>query len=205
MCVSARILWVFVHQRREMNEFLDSGASVNRANYYRILALGCLDILITLPIQSIDIVTNFLGTNAVFYPGWNSVHSDWSPIFIPAHGPGGWAETFWRNFLIRWDEWIRVLLASIFFLLFGFTKEARKVYMTVFWSIISIFGFKQPAMEEASNIVFGSLNFAQAPMGTKSSCVDCFLYRILTHLCLFNITDLAHLAHHHLYALRLKY
>ncbi len=36
--------------KRETDEFIDAPASLSRSFYYRILALGCLDILFTLPI-----------------------------------------------------------------------------------------------------------------------------------------------------------
>ena len=78
---TAKVAWTFYRQNRDLNRFLQSNNSISRANYFRILALASIDILITLPFGIVSIVLEALpavGQERIpFYPGWTSLHSKW--------------------------------------------------------------------------------------------------------------------------------
>ena len=65
-----------------MNEFLSSGGSINHSAYFRVLALGCLDILVTLPIGILNLAVDIKENEIVFYQGWSVIHTDWEPFGV---------------------------------------------------------------------------------------------------------------------------
>lgn len=114
-----------------MNEYLDStGEGLSQSHFNRMLALGCFDIFITLPIVIILLVIDILdGGKFEFYQGWTYIHTQWEASPVPK---SEWSATIWNRFLLRWDEWINPFYAVVFFLLFGLTPEARDGYRRVF-------------------------------------------------------------------------
>ncbi|VDC07961.1 unnamed protein product [Peniophora sp. CBMAI 1063] len=133
-----RVVRIFYRQSREINRFLRSNGSVTRTNYLRILALASIDILLTLPIGIVNIAlsvsSNIAQGSFSFYPGWNKVHGDWTPIVftyaeLKGFGPSTLAEFYFAY-------WTSPVLAFAIFGLFGVTAEARASY----WHIIQIAG-----------------------------------------------------------------
>ena len=168
----ARIVWVFYKQRKELNEFLDSGRadSVNRNSYFRIMALGCIDALFTLPLNIIDVVLNSLDFPVDFWPGWTAVHADFG--MIGQYSTADWKSGgFWSVFAVRWDEWINVLFAVVFFALFGLTGEARARYKAAFWKVVGLTGLRPRAApkSELSDVMFGSFQINTAISQPTSS------------------------------------
>ena len=131
---------------------------MGREKYFRSLVLGCVDAVALLPSQTLDLVINvhFLrqSGDAVFYPGWTVVHSDWAPISTPANI---WKSSVWTVFDVRWSEWINPFFGVLFFLLFGVTTEARESYKRMFWAAANCFGYTPQVQARASNIVFQSV------------------------------------------------
>ena len=74
---------MFYRQSREFNNFLQSHDSITRINYFRVLALASIDILLTLPFGTAQltlIVKESISENALtFYPGWKADHVHWKP------------------------------------------------------------------------------------------------------------------------------
>lgn len=134
-----------------MNEFLSSSTAISRGSYLRIMALGCFDVVIVLPLSILLLVQGYEGAPIVFWPGWKAIHSDWRPVSVPA---SEWKPFPWDNFEVRWDEWINVLLAVVFFALFGLTEEASHIYRNAFSAIGRRFGYSPVVKAEASAVVF---------------------------------------------------
>lgn len=164
----ARILWAFYNQRKDVNRFLSTGSSFEHANYIRLMVLGCLDALITLPSAIAELVINYAGSGAqsrpiVFYQGWTVTHTDWAPIPVPR---SAWTKDRWAALAIAFGQWITPLYATIFFVLFGFTRDARRAYRWCATMIVSLFlfgggfAYRGKGMEEGkgepSEVVFGS-------------------------------------------------
>jgi len=151
---SPRILWFFYRQRKEIGEFLDSNQTLNRADYYRIMAVGCMDALILLPIGIYDMVIDVLqGRPLPFWTGWTFVHTDWEAYGLPT---SSWDRSIWDKLVLRWDEVINPALAIVFFLIFGLTKEARANYWSALYFFLRPLGIKSrtKAKAEVSTAVF---------------------------------------------------
>jgi len=139
-----RIVHTFYRHRREMNEYLGSSdEGLSQSHFNRMLALGCFDILITLPIVIILLVVDiFASAHFEFYQGWTYIHTEWEAALVPK---SEWSATIWDRFLLRWDEWINPFFALVFFILFGLTPEARDGYRRLFRFLIKPLGVKSTA------------------------------------------------------------
>jgi hypothetical protein len=153
---------VFYSHGKETRHFLDSTDSVLRNRYFRILAVGCADIVLTLPLGILDVVDDVLSNFEVsgdfpVYPGWVAVHTNWGPIStsLPELLESG---GFWNNFGFYMSSWTSVILGFAIFGLFGLTNEARATYWRGIQAVLRIFGHK-PVVRESpamSVIAFGS-------------------------------------------------
>lgn len=155
--LSAKIIWTFYHQRKAVNEFLDSGAGMGRMKYMRVMILGCADAIIVLPLNVAGALLSSFQQQLLFWPGWAKVHKHFYVIprirakVLEASGAA-------LIISIRWMEWQNVFLAVVFFLLFGLTDEARRRYGKLFQPIRKVFGRKKKADGEVSKIVFKSFD-----------------------------------------------
>jgi hypothetical protein len=153
---------VFYSHGKETRRFLDSTNGVSHNRYFRILAVGCADILLTLPVGILDVVSDALasielsGTFPV-YPGWFAIHTNWGPIStsLPELLESG---GFWDNFAFYLSNWSSVILGFAIFALFGLTSETRATYWRAMQAALRIFGRKPVVRNntEISTIAFGS-------------------------------------------------
>ena len=136
--------------------FATNDSSISRFNYYRVLLLGAFDILVTLPVGIIGLISSYTVAGKLeLYTGWTTTHASWDPQAMPI--------SFWRspwqyNLSVRSIEWTPVFLAFVFFLLFGLTEEAKCTYSRTFWTIAKIFGFMPAPRAVISNMIFESFN-----------------------------------------------
>jgi len=62
-------------------------------------------------------------------------------------------------FITKWDEWVYVLHAVVFFVVFGTTPEMRQYYWSVLWFIPERCGYKRrrnSEVETLSDVAFNS-------------------------------------------------
>lgn len=91
-----------------------------------MLALGCFDTFITLPVTIVVLVISILHAKPLeFYQGWTYTHSNWGPALFPKKS---WSADKWAVFTVHWGEWLMPFIALVFFALFGLTREARAGY-----------------------------------------------------------------------------
>jgi len=164
-------LRAFLRHRKEMNEYLSSSQDITYSKYSRLMVVACLDTLFNLPVSITIIITEILEGkgNALNNPyiSWKNVHdgeggnapglSLSSILQIPASewSSGG----RWSVLAVKWDEWIYVLHAITFFLVFGTTPEMRRYYRTAFWFIPERLGYKRwrvSEVETLSDVMFNS-------------------------------------------------
>ena len=93
--------------------------------YLRLMAISTTEILGTVPLGTLYIVTN-ARLGIMPWTGWASMHSHYSevdqiPGFIWKSVPG-------MVFALEMFRWSLVACAFLFFALFGFTVEAREQY-----------------------------------------------------------------------------
>ncbi|KAI0317112.1 pheromone A receptor-domain-containing protein [Amylostereum chailletii] len=150
-----RIIWTFYRQRRDVDAFLQSNGSVDRARYLRILAVGCLDILFTLPtgvlFLLVDVAENVRIGDYRLYPGWNYVHHSWTPTSISA---AEWRSEVWTSFQLILQQWLSPILSILIFVIFGITVESRAAFRRWFCMAASLLGFKPPVNEDIPNMRF---------------------------------------------------
>lgn len=144
-----------------MNGFLSSSESLGRGNYFRLLVLGCVDAIILLPAQILNLIIACQFTTQpegdIFYPGWTAIHSDWAPVSLSAYT---WRSSVWGIFSVRWSEWINVFFGVLFFLLFGATAEAWESYKRMFFVVANQCGYSRPVQAKMSDVVFQSVVFS---------------------------------------------
>ncbi|KAI0318444.1 GPCR fungal pheromone mating factor [Amylostereum chailletii] len=153
----APIIWTFLRHNQRLNGILrDSASGISRSRYYRLLALGCIDIILTLPMGILHIVLDIGQLEPrVFWPGWDVVHEQFDEIVTATADE--WRPDFWSRFGLGFDNWVNPAFAVAFFVLFGLTSEARRTYATVFWGAVGLVGWKRPERPELSRIGFGSV------------------------------------------------
>ena len=155
--MAARICWS-LYELRKHNKTVSLGPNVSTGIYYRMMILGCVDAIITLPLSIFLVVTDLNPPPTSFYPGWDEVHANFSTIpTIPA---SEWEQDFWSSLSTKWDLWCNPISAVPFFALFGLNREVRAVYRSLFWKALSPFGFKKPIEQTDvfSEMKFGSVN-----------------------------------------------
>ncbi len=143
------------------------------------MIIACLDTLFNLPVLIMIIITSILQgeQNALNYPyiNWSNVHDgeggnapglSLSTILqIPA---SEWSTEGWELFNTKWDEWVYVLHAVIFFSVFGTTPEMRQYYRSAFWFIPERCGYKirrTSEVDTVSDVAFNSNPGQQAGNG----------------------------------------
>lgn len=135
--------------------------------YIRILALGFVDVILSLPLGVLKLTSRFVAMSGpfVFWPGWSEVHSSWTSVKIRA---SAWKTNKWLVFQVRTDQWICPFLAVLVFSVCGVHKEARSKYRSAFWTAMKILGFKPPAKPEVSDIRFDSAAVDAESMATNA-------------------------------------
>lgn len=147
-----------------------------------MLALGCFDMFITLPIQVIALFISAMDSAPFrFYNGWTYIHSDWGPNLEPQ---SLWSTSKWTVFIVHWDEWLYPFFALVFFTLFGLTPENRKGYRRFFRVLCRPFGTKHVVItdEVLLEVVFKSGKGADASYTSKSFSATVWVISIFSAL-----------------------
>ncbi|VDB83397.1 unnamed protein product [Peniophora sp. CBMAI 1063] len=163
---------LFYRQRRDINHFLRTNDSVSRTNYFRILALASIDILLTLPIGITNIVLDvktalsYYGS-IPFYFGWTYEHTDWEPesfsyADIVVQGTSSVAQFYF-------NQWTSPILAFAIFALFGVTSEARASYWRIICTIGGWIGWKPTPCTRRARSPLGDIAFGERPAQNSMS------------------------------------
>ncbi len=165
----ALTLRTFLRYRKEMNEFLSSNRDITHSKYSRLMVIVCLDTLSNFPVLITIIVTDILEgeDSGLNYPyiSWKNVHDGAGGTFpglslssIVQTPASEWSADRWDVFVLKWDEWVYVLQAIIFFSVFGTTPEMRQYYRSAFWFIPERLGYKRRRVSEAETVSDVSFN-----------------------------------------------
>lgn len=161
----------FYRHNREINQFLQSNNSVTRTNYFRILALASLDVLLTLPMGIANIILFVkadLSSNIIsFYFGWNYDHTDWQPeSFSYAAIVFGGTYDVAQFYFINWTS---PVLAFAIFALFGITTEARASYWCIIFTVCGWFGWHPTPRTRRARSPLGDIEFGERPAQNSMS------------------------------------
>lgn len=146
-----------------MNEYLSSTPEFEHHKYSRLMLIACLDTLFNLPISIAGLVIDISQGkgNVLNYPyvSWKNVHDGLggmapglslsSIIQTPA---SAWNTESWTIFTTKWNEWLYVLHAIMFFSIFGTTPEMRRHYRLVIWFIPERCGYKRQRVSELETL-----------------------------------------------------
>lgn len=133
--------------RKQINAFLENNPSLDHSRYYRIVALGCMDAFITLPVGIFTMWQNTSLLEGDLWPGWAEVHeqislvSSTSASYLRSH------PEIKRG--VIFNQWISVVCAIVFFLFFGVTADARAQYRRWFCVMATCFGFRSTGKGKA--------------------------------------------------------
>ncbi|VDB95537.1 unnamed protein product [Peniophora sp. CBMAI 1063] len=154
---------IFYGQSRAFDRLLNSHDRwlPTRTNYLRVLALASIDIFLTLPLSITRFVLAVLSTTkmrpAPFYPGWDVVHHDWTPVTI------SWAMLNDKGApelaFVHYGFWISPIFAFAFFGLFGLTEGARTSYWRVFRVAAAVLGRRRAHLERGSQSIVSPIRF----------------------------------------------
>ncbi|KLO09460.1 fungal pheromone STE3G-protein-coupled receptor [Schizopora paradoxa] len=145
-------LRTFIRHRKDINEFLTTDQDLTASKYGRLMIIACVDTIFNLPLLLAIVIVEILQgpENSLNYPyiSWKNVHDGLggndpglslsSIIQTPA---SIWGSDSWTIFTVKWNEWVYVLHAIIFFCVFGTTPEMLSYFRTAFWFIPKRFGY----------------------------------------------------------------
>ena len=163
---------------------MQSNSSVTRTNYFRILVLASIDLLLTLPIGVVTIVLSAiqLRTQGIttFYSGWASDHTNWEPESYPYEeivslGASSLAPTY---FVL----WTSPVLALAIIALFGITAEARASYRRCACIVAERLGWKASVFVERTRTPLEKIEFGERS-DPESALVDTELRCAIVTLC----------------------
>ena len=159
----AFILRKFIQHRKEMDEFLVSGTTMNRERYHRLIALSCVDTVVTLPLGAYIVWVNAVhGPPMQPWIGWAAVHSNFSAAWpFPADV---WKSVHWFRVAVYWREWVYVVCTVFYVAFFGFTEEMRRWYIKPFVVVRSVLGLRPsaPAKHNTMSITFQTVQTSQS-------------------------------------------
>ncbi|KAI0309359.1 GPCR fungal pheromone mating factor [Amylostereum chailletii] len=155
---SPGILWLFLKRKRETDQLLQSNPTVPRSTYFRVMTVGCIDVITTLPLSIVTTTRSLLQAirnadgNFQFWPGWSAIHDDWTHSQLLV---SDWKTDRWNELAIRSIIWNNVPLSLAYFFLFGLMGEARATYRNIFWAVVRPFRWIPSPPSD-----FGSMAFA---------------------------------------------
>ena len=162
----AAVARTFHRQRKDVNDFLQSNDSVSRTNYFRVLALASIDILLTLPFGIATLALSILQklstpSGLPIYFGWKFDHTNWEPFEVTyadlvAEGQASVAQFY----VVHWTS---PILAFAIFGLFGVTAEARATYWRIICTVCGWFGFEPKMRGNRSRTPLGDIQFGERP------------------------------------------
>ena len=127
---------------------MSASQGLTRSRYMRLMAIGFIEVLCTIPIGTYIIVYN-ARQGIVPYVSWAHTHSNYSQVAqVPSF--------IWRNepsmsIGAEMYRWLLVVCALVFFALFGFADEARNHYRRVYTSLASRIGYSTFTLQGSSH------------------------------------------------------
>jgi len=138
----------FYNRQRQFNQLMSASQGLTRSRYMRLMAIGFIEVLGTIPIGTYIIVYN-ARLGIVPYVSWAHTHSNYSQV---AQVPSSiWRNEPSLNIGAEMYRWLLVTCAFVFFALFGFADEARNHYRRVYTSLASRIGYSTFTLSGSSH------------------------------------------------------
>ena len=128
-------------QKEQLKKMHHAGFSISAGRYWRLMALCCVEIIFTVPMNIYIIITNTLIAQPGPYISWSWIHSDVSQI-------AQYPTIIWQSagFVeLEISRWLFILCAFVIFAFFGWAQEARSFYRQAFLSVCRRLGYSKPS------------------------------------------------------------
>jgi pheromone a factor receptor len=127
---------------------MSASQGLSRSRYIRLMAIGAIEVLCTIPLGTFIIVYN-AGNGVTPWVSWADTHSNYSQVEQVA-------SFIWRNdphmeIGLELFRWSLVVCSLVFFALFGFADEARNCYRRVFTTLASRIGYSTFTLHGSSH------------------------------------------------------
>lgn len=163
-----------------MNRFLNSNGEISHSRYLRVLAIGSLDILVTLPQGVIACVVlvhyathGYYSGTFVWYTGWDILHRNWSPRSMSLEH---FSKDTFQLVTVNYGAWTSIVLGFAIFALFGLTKAARSSYWRLTCAIMQPFGCDLASRVRERPALL-PMTFGQRIRRTQASGMGCVIQR----------------------------
>ena len=143
--------------RNRLKQLIRSHLSVSYGLYFRLMALGALEALLTVPITTLYVVVNATKLGPLRpWISWANTHSNFNRV-------DQYPATIWRTeptttAMIELTRWLYVTCAIIFFSFFGVAEEVRKFYGPAFQNICERIGIRRIGKSDVITFKAGSLS-----------------------------------------------
>ena len=137
-CLSIHAFYSLSNETRNLNLNLDP------KRYIRLICFSTCDLICGIPLTLFCLYLNI--KYLVPFPGLTQEHYEYSQISqLPAVV---WRSNTLGELSYELNRWLSVLVAFVFFAVFGFTEESRNNYRTMFQPVVQFFvkitGIKSP-------------------------------------------------------------
>ncbi|KAB5589512.1 Pheromone B beta 1 receptor [Ceratobasidium theobromae] len=156
----------FIYGRARMQSILQSSQSgFTTGLYVRFIILSIIMMFYTAGITLFVLIVNVQQSGLKPWTSWDDVHSDFQ--YIPTDTRARIPQPFWDFYLL---VWLIIPISSVlFFVFFGFGREARLEYVKFFrW----VFRIKQPVIAPRIGVSTAeaiNLSFRVSPAATKQT------------------------------------
>ncbi|KAF8225998.1 fungal pheromone STE3G-protein-coupled receptor [Tricholoma matsutake] len=106
-----------------LSELLSSNNTIDMSQYVRVLIIATLSSICVVPVALYMLVNNWITANS--WPGLKVIHSDFSPVLVPA---SVWRSVQVAKYSPEIRRWGFVFNGFVIFACFGIHKEARRRY-----------------------------------------------------------------------------
>jgi hypothetical protein len=155
---------------------MSASQGLTRSRYMRLMAIGFIEVLCTVPIGTYIIVYN-VQVGVVPYVSWAHTHNNYSQVAqIPSFI---WRNEPTMNIGAEMYRWLLVSSALVFFALFGFADEARNHYRRVYTSLASRIGYSTFTLQGSSHGFVVHVTLSRLTRGSHLFFLQYFLSSLL--------------------------
>jgi pheromone a factor receptor len=139
----------FARRHAQFKQYLSANNNLSANRYFRLMALGSCDLLLTIPFATWTLYNNVALDDLYPWYSWANTHSHFGRVL--QYPRLIWAENHRLVIAFEATRWSVVVCAFLFFAFFGFADEARKHYRLAFNSVAKRMGYSSAFTSSASS------------------------------------------------------
>jgi pheromone a factor receptor len=129
----------FARRRAQFKQYLSANNNLSSNRYFRLMALGSCDLLLTVPLATWSLYDNVALGDLYPWISWANTHSHFSRVL--QYPRLEWGQNHRLVVAFEATRWSVVVCAFLFFAFFGFADEARKHYRLALNSVAKRMGY----------------------------------------------------------------